>query len=149
MRSQAKLNTPSFLLVAPFSTDSIFIACDLNLDMRFVLILNYKRVRTAGLRVCTIPYLLVPHRTAPLSLYGTVPHLQSLYHTVGYHIAPHHTVPQMYRTVLHHNLPLRTIPYHSVNYRIIPYCTVTNSTIPYHAIPYFPNLASSHEMSDL
>jgi hypothetical protein len=39
-----------FLFVAPFSTDSVFITCDLNLDMRFVLILNYKHVRTAGLR---------------------------------------------------------------------------------------------------
>ncbi len=51
MGSRAKLNTSSFLLVAPFSTDSIFITCDLNLDMRFVLILNYKHVRTAGLTV--------------------------------------------------------------------------------------------------
>ncbi len=40
-----------FLFVAPFSTDSVFITCDRNLDMRFVLILNYKHVRTAGLRV--------------------------------------------------------------------------------------------------
>jgi hypothetical protein len=39
-------------LVAPFSTDSIFITGDLNLDMRFVLNLNYKHVRTAGLTVC-------------------------------------------------------------------------------------------------
>jgi hypothetical protein len=46
-----KLNMPFFILVAPFSTDFIFITCDLNLDMRFVLILNYKHVRTAGLRV--------------------------------------------------------------------------------------------------
>ncbi len=51
MRSRAKLNMPSFLFVAPFSIDSIFITCELNLDMRFVLILNYKHVRTAGLRV--------------------------------------------------------------------------------------------------
>ena len=42
-----------FLFVAPFSTDSIFITCDLNLDMRFVLILNYKHVRAAGLTVRT------------------------------------------------------------------------------------------------
>ncbi len=42
---------PSFLFVAPFSIDSTFITCDLNLDMRFVLILNYKHVRTAGLTV--------------------------------------------------------------------------------------------------
>jgi hypothetical protein len=42
---------PSFLLVAPFSIDSSFITCDLNLDLRFVLILNYKHGRTAGLRV--------------------------------------------------------------------------------------------------
>jgi hypothetical protein len=42
---------PSVLLVAPFSTDFIFKTCDSNLDMRFVLILNYKHVRTAGLTV--------------------------------------------------------------------------------------------------
>ncbi len=51
---QAKSNRPSFLFVAPFSTDSTFNNCDLNLDMRFVLILNYKHVRTAGLRVCEL-----------------------------------------------------------------------------------------------
>jgi hypothetical protein len=51
MRSRAKWNTSSVLLVAPFSSDSIFITCDLNLDMRFVLILKYKHVRTAGLTV--------------------------------------------------------------------------------------------------
>ena len=51
MGSRAKLNMPSFLLVAPFSTDSIFITYDLYLDLRFVLILNYKHVRTAGLSV--------------------------------------------------------------------------------------------------
>ncbi len=51
MGSRAKLNTSSFLLMAPFSTDSILITCDLNLDMRFVLILNNKHVRTAGLTV--------------------------------------------------------------------------------------------------
>ncbi len=51
MGSRAKLNTSSFLFVAPFSTDSIFITGDLNLDMRFVLIQNYKHVRTAGLTV--------------------------------------------------------------------------------------------------
>jgi hypothetical protein len=44
---------PSFLFVAPFSIDSTFITRDLNLDMRFVLILNYKHVRTAGLTVRT------------------------------------------------------------------------------------------------
>ncbi len=42
---------PSFLFVAPFSIDSTFITCDLNLDMRFVLNLNYKHVRTAGFTV--------------------------------------------------------------------------------------------------
>jgi hypothetical protein len=47
----AKLHTPSFLLVAPFSLDSIFKTCDPNLDMRFVLTLNYKHVSTAGLTV--------------------------------------------------------------------------------------------------
>jgi hypothetical protein len=47
----ARLHTTSFLLAAPFSLDSIFKACDPNLDMRFVLILNYKHVRTAGLTV--------------------------------------------------------------------------------------------------
>jgi hypothetical protein len=41
----------SFLLIAPFSIDSTLITCDFNLDMRFVLILNYKHVRTAGLTV--------------------------------------------------------------------------------------------------
>jgi hypothetical protein len=51
MGGQEKLKTPSFLLVAPFSPDSIFLTCDLNLDMRFVLILNYKHVKTAGLTV--------------------------------------------------------------------------------------------------
>ena len=39
------------MLVVPFSLDSIFKSCDFNLDMRFVLILNYKHVRTAGLTV--------------------------------------------------------------------------------------------------
>ncbi len=53
MRRRAELKMPSFLFVAPFSSDSTFITCDLNLDMRFVLILNYKHVRTAGFRVCT------------------------------------------------------------------------------------------------
>jgi hypothetical protein len=42
---------PSILFVAPVSTDSIFKSFDSNLDMRFVLILNYKHVRTAGLTV--------------------------------------------------------------------------------------------------
>ncbi len=51
MGSWAELNQPSFRLGAPFSTDSIFKTCDLNLDMRFVLILDYKHVRTAGLTV--------------------------------------------------------------------------------------------------
>ncbi len=51
MGSRAKLNMTSFLLVALFSTDSIFITYDLYLDLRFVLILNYKHVRTAGLSV--------------------------------------------------------------------------------------------------
>jgi hypothetical protein len=51
MGSRAKLNSSSFLLGAPFSTDSVFITWDLNLDMRFVPILNYKHVRTAGLTV--------------------------------------------------------------------------------------------------
>jgi hypothetical protein len=54
MGSRAKLNSSSFLLGAPFSTDSIFITYDLNLDMRFVLILNYKHVKTAGLTVHTV-----------------------------------------------------------------------------------------------
>ncbi len=56
MGRRAKLNTPSFLLVAPLSTDSIFKSCDSNLDLRFVLILNYKHGRTAGLRVREIQY---------------------------------------------------------------------------------------------
>jgi hypothetical protein len=61
MGSRAKLNMPSFLLVAPFSTDSIFITYDLYLDLRFVLILNYKHVRTAGFSVSdTPPYLCIP-----------------------------------------------------------------------------------------
>jgi hypothetical protein len=46
-----KVNMSTFLLAAPFSIDSTFITCDLNLDLRFVLILYYKHVRTAGLRV--------------------------------------------------------------------------------------------------
>ncbi len=51
MGSRAKLSASSLLLVAPFSIESIFITCDLNLDLRFVLILNYKHLRTAGLTV--------------------------------------------------------------------------------------------------
>jgi hypothetical protein len=51
MGSRAKLNSSSFVLGAPFSTDSIFITYDLNLDMRFVLNLNYKHVRAAGFTV--------------------------------------------------------------------------------------------------
>ncbi len=51
-----KLNTSSVLLVAPFSLNSVFKTCDLNLDMRFVLILNYKHVSTAGLTVHIISY---------------------------------------------------------------------------------------------
>jgi len=51
MRRRAELKMPSFLFVAPFSSDSTFITCDHHLDMRFVLILNYKHVRTAGFRV--------------------------------------------------------------------------------------------------
>ncbi len=54
MGSRAKLNSSSFLLGAPYSTDSVFVTCDLNLDLRFVLILNYKHVRTAGLTVCML-----------------------------------------------------------------------------------------------
>jgi len=54
MRRWAKLNTPLFLLVAPVSTEYIFKTWDSNLDMRFVLILNYKHVRSAGLRVYSI-----------------------------------------------------------------------------------------------
>jgi CRISPR/Cas system-associated exonuclease Cas4 (RecB family) len=50
---------PSFLFVAPFSIDSTFITCDLNLDLRFVLILNYKHVRTAGLTVQEEPNRLL------------------------------------------------------------------------------------------
>jgi hypothetical protein len=51
MGETSEENTLSFQLVAPFSLDSIFNNCDSNLHTRFVLILNYKHVRTAGLTV--------------------------------------------------------------------------------------------------
>jgi hypothetical protein len=51
MWRRVRIKQAFILLVAPFSPDSIFLTCDRNLDLRFVLILNYKHVRTAGLRV--------------------------------------------------------------------------------------------------
>ena len=58
-----------FLFVAPFSTDSVFITCDLNLDMRFVLILNYKHVRTAGLTVQTTALPTSPSLSLTIQYY--------------------------------------------------------------------------------
>jgi hypothetical protein len=71
-RYQRNYTRPHSYWFAPFSLDSIFKSCDPNLDTRFVLILHYKHVRTAGLTVQH--YLDLLPSPEPVAVYEQPPY---------------------------------------------------------------------------